>query len=63
VARSTEEATAVLDLSDAEINRIGKAARERTLAEHTSERRAHQLLQIVTDARRQPIPTCEEDAA
>jgi spore maturation protein CgeB len=63
VARSTEEATAVLDLSDAEINRIGKAARERTLAEHTSERRADQLLQIVTEARRQPIPTCEEDAA
>jgi spore maturation protein CgeB len=44
VARRREDAIAVLDLSDAEVRRIGRAARERTLAEHTSERRAEELL-------------------
>ena len=40
VARTTDDATAALDLSDAELARIARAARARVLAEHTSERRA-----------------------
>jgi spore maturation protein CgeB len=44
VARDTSDVASALQLSDAEINRIGTAARERALAEHTSEHRAQQLL-------------------
>ena len=40
VARSAEDAVAALDLGDAELARIAQAGRERTLAEHTSDRRA-----------------------
>jgi spore maturation protein CgeB len=50
VARSTEDATAALDLSDAEIRRVASAARERTLAEHTSDHRADQLLRSLASA-------------
>jgi spore maturation protein CgeB len=44
VARQEGDAVAALDLSDAELCRIGRAARERTLAEHTSDRRAAELV-------------------
>jgi spore maturation protein CgeB len=47
IAHSTEDATAALDLSDAEIARIARAARERVLAEHTSEHRARELLGLL----------------
>jgi spore maturation protein CgeB len=43
VAHSTADAVAALDLSDAELRRAARAARERTLAEHTSDRRAEEL--------------------
>jgi spore maturation protein CgeB len=43
-AATTEEALAALDLTDAELSRIAAAARERTLAEHTSDHRAGELL-------------------
>ena len=39
-----DDVVSVLDLSEAEIQRVGAAARERTLAEHTSDRRALQLI-------------------
>ena len=45
VARSTEEALATLALSDAELQRIARAARERTLEQHTGECRARELLE------------------
>jgi spore maturation protein CgeB len=54
VARSAEDVIGALDLADAEIGRIGGAARERTLAEHTSDRRAGQLIAILESARRRP---------
>jgi spore maturation protein CgeB len=47
VARSTQEALAALDLSDAEIVRIAQAARERTLRDHSSDRRAEDLLRAL----------------
>jgi spore maturation protein CgeB len=50
-ATSTEEAVAALDLTDAELARIGRAARERTLAEHTSAHRAATLVALVEAAR------------
>jgi spore maturation protein CgeB len=57
VADDTAGATAALDLSDAEIARLGRAARERTLAEHTSDRRAAQLLALLgeTPSAVQPV--------
>lgn len=39
IATTTEEATAAIDLGDGELRRIAAAARERVLAEHTSDRR------------------------
>jgi spore maturation protein CgeB len=44
VAGSTEDALAALDVSDEQLTRIARAARERALSDHTAERRAHQLL-------------------
>jgi len=47
VASTTEEAVAALDLSDRELRRLAQASRERTLAEHTSERRAEELERLI----------------
>jgi spore maturation protein CgeB len=43
VARTAEEAVAALCLAREELEKISRAARERTLAEHTAERRAADL--------------------
>jgi spore maturation protein CgeB len=51
VANNTDEAVAALDLSDAELRGIARRARERVLAEHTSDRRAAELLEILTHGR------------
>jgi hypothetical protein len=50
VAANESDALAALDLSDAELTRIARAARERTLAEHTSERRAATLIDALDAA-------------
>jgi spore maturation protein CgeB len=50
VATSAEEAVDALSLSDAELARIARAARERVLAEHTAERRATELEEIISGA-------------
>jgi spore maturation protein CgeB len=44
IANSTEDALAALEMSDAELARIGRAGRERVLSEHTSAHRAEELL-------------------
>jgi spore maturation protein CgeB len=46
VAGTTEEAVSAVSLSFAELTRIAAAARARTLAEHTAERRAEQMLAL-----------------
>jgi spore maturation protein CgeB len=51
VAHNSEDAVAALDLSDVELKRIGTAARDRTLAEHTSAHRAAELIDILASAR------------
>ncbi len=48
---SAEEVVAALSLSDAELNAVAKAARERTLAEHTGERRVVELEQMCESVR------------
>lgn len=51
VARDTEEAVAALSLPRERLARIGQAARERTLAEHTGRRRAEELVELLAAAR------------
>jgi spore maturation protein CgeB len=48
--RSSADVIAALDRSDEELTRIGRAARERTLSEHTADVRARQLETICTEA-------------
>ncbi len=50
-ADGTADVLAALDRDDADICRIAAAARERVLAEHTSQRRAEQLIDALGSAR------------
>lgn len=50
IARTTEDALAALELSDAQLARVARHARQRTLDEHTAERRACQLEQLLDSA-------------
>jgi Glycosyl transferases group 1 len=43
IVRTTDDVLMALDSSDVELNSIGAAARERTLAQHTAEHRAAEL--------------------
>ncbi len=58
VARYTSDALAALDMSDAQLKTIGRAARERTLDEHTSLHRARQLIHYLEELRSpsRPLP-------
>lgn len=56
IARSTDDALAAMDVSDFELRRIAEAARERTLEEHTAERRASELESVLTAALDGPAP-------
>ena len=51
VARSSTDTLAALDLSDERLRAIGRAARERTLNEHTSVHRAKQLIRYLEELR------------
>jgi spore maturation protein CgeB len=50
MASSTEDAMAALEVSDEQLARMARTARERTLAEHTSDRRASELIAAIEDA-------------
>jgi spore maturation protein CgeB len=50
VATSTEDILGALGLSDEELTRLGRAARDRVLADHTAERRALQLIDALEGA-------------
>jgi len=54
VARETEDVLTALSLDDAEVRRIAAGARARVLAEHTSERRADDLLDALEQAYARP---------
>ena len=49
IARTTEDVLTMLDTSDAEMVRIGEAARARALADHTAERRAGDLVALLSN--------------
>jgi len=50
VAKSSDDVVDMLSLSDAEIARIGRRARERTLSEHTMMHRARELVRVLDQA-------------
>ncbi|MBV9122458.1 MAG: glycosyltransferase [Planctomycetes bacterium] len=58
VARSTAEAIAALQWPQEQLARLARAARERTLTEHTADRRAHELEHLL-----EATPGREEDLA
>jgi len=62
IARTTEDAVAALDRSDAELSRIARAGRERALAEHTSEHRARELERLLAGAN-SPVPSAGRSTA
>jgi spore maturation protein CgeB len=62
IAETTEEAVSALDLTDEELKRIAKASRERTLEEHTSERRAKELENLISSAT-SSLPSDDNSAA
>jgi spore maturation protein CgeB len=51
IARETNDVLAMLDLPNADIARVGTAGRERVLSEHTSARRAAELICMLEGAR------------
>lgn len=64
IARTTHEAVEAIEMPDAELVRIGRAARERTLEEHTAERRAIAFEEAVESAcERQPVAGLKELSA
>jgi spore maturation protein CgeB len=54
VAHNTDEATAAIELSDRELSAIAEAARQRTLEEHTADRRAMDLEQAIESSGSDP---------
>jgi spore maturation protein CgeB len=46
VARNSDEVVDALSLSPHELKRIGRAARDRALADHTADRRARELIDL-----------------
>lgn len=57
--RNSHDVLAALDLPDAELRRIGARARERVLADHTSERRAAELDALLSNAYRAAGPAVQ----
>jgi spore maturation protein CgeB len=56
IARNTAASIAAMELPDEQIARIARAARERTLAEHTSEARARELERLLQPAPSPALP-------
>lgn len=55
IGRTTEDALAMLERSPEEFKQLGRAARERTLAEHTADRRVEDLERILDAAYGSPV--------
>ena len=63
MAGSEADVLAAMDRPDGELARIGRAARERVLDEHTSDHRAGQLLALLADISEGVLPTDYTPAA
>ncbi|MEO3435192.1 glycosyltransferase [Inquilinus sp. CAU 1745] len=57
IARSAADVLATLDLADAERGRIAEAARRRVLAQHTADRRAAELEELLSEAAAEKNPS------
>ncbi len=55
VAQTTSDAVAALQMTEAERSKLSRAARERTLAEHTAEQRAQEFEDLLVNAREREI--------
>lgn len=62
VARHQEDTLAALAMSDARLQAIGRAARERTMDEHTSLHRARQLIHYLEELRSMSWPLTRQRA-
>jgi spore maturation protein CgeB len=62
VAHDTADALAALDRPDADLQAIARRARERTLDEHTADRRAEELVAALEAARTPALSTAERTA-
>ncbi|MGC2523658.1 MAG: glycosyltransferase, partial [Stellaceae bacterium] len=62
IVRTTADVLAALDLGDDELSRIGLAARERVLAEHTADRRAAELVALLGAAPGRARVDCHQEA-
>jgi spore maturation protein CgeB len=60
-ARTADDVLAAMDSTDAELQRIARAARERTLDQHTSHHRARALLRFLEEAGRGPRERSMQD--
>jgi spore maturation protein CgeB len=47
IANGSEDVTTALEISEEELKKMARRARERTLEEHSSHRRADQLMQLL----------------
>lgn len=56
VAATTEDALAALEMPEGDLARISRAARERVLAEHSSDARAAELVALLGGGRRRAAP-------
>jgi spore maturation protein CgeB len=56
-AASTEEALEILSLPDEEVRQVARAARERVLAEHTAEKRAEEMVEMLASTTDRPLPS------
>jgi spore maturation protein CgeB len=56
LAESSDEAIAAISLPREEVARIARAARERTLAEHTADRRAREMLDLLASSGSGALP-------
>jgi spore maturation protein CgeB len=63
VAHTAQDALATLSMSRASLARIGRAARERALAEHTSDRRAAELIELFCSSKSAAVRAPERKLA
>jgi spore maturation protein CgeB len=56
IAAESDDAVAAIERDDAELRRIAAAARERTLAQHTADQRARELIAALDAAAAAPAP-------
>jgi spore maturation protein CgeB len=55
IARASDDVLRALDMDDAQLARIGRAARERVMAQHTSDHRAAELIAALDSVRRSEL--------